>query len=207
MGLARWANCGLPWLRSSVAIGACWGSGRGFPGASALVVLHPCKFGLFGYPCAIAFLHPFNKSVLRGFLGGLFGFIGARCIFDCLVAFAWLVGLYACKVKRLRTEKRKRPYFCGLRSYVFISCGCFGCCLSCGYCFAPVVCGFLLGCGLCCWCFFFPLDDCDKKKGRNFLRPLFVGCCHSFAICLALPLVHPLLTLRKSTQRHKLGMR
>ena len=156
MGPARWA-CVAVFL---VAPGACSGAGRGFPGASALVVLHPCKFGLFGYPCAIAFLHPFNKSVLRGFLGGLFGFIGARCIFGWLVAFAWLVWLYACNVRRLRSEKRKRPYFCGLRSYVFISCGCFGCCLSCGYCFAPVLCGFLLG----CW-FFFPLDGMTKRKG------------------------------------------
>ena len=33
--------------------------------------------------------------------------MGARCIFDCLVAFVGLVGLYACSVRRLRTEKRK----------------------------------------------------------------------------------------------------
>ena len=33
--------------------------------------------------------------------------MGARCAFGCLVAFVGLVGLYACSVRRLRTEKRK----------------------------------------------------------------------------------------------------
>ena len=32
--------------------------------------------------------------------------------------------------------------------------------------FAPVVCGFLLGCGLCCWWFFFPSDGMIKRKGK-----------------------------------------
>ena len=97
----------------------CWGlygSAGGFPGASALIVRHSCKFSRFRLPCAIAFPRSFNKSVLRAFLGGLFGFIGQRCIFGWLRCFAWLVGLYACIVRRLRTEKRKRTYFCGLRS-------------------------------------------------------------------------------------------
>ena len=62
------------------------------------------------------------------------------------------------------------------------------CCgLSCGRCFAPVVCGFLLGCGLCCWCFFFPLDDCDKKKGQAVgACPLFVGCGLGYPIALGI---------------------
>ena len=91
-----------------------------------------------------------------------------------------LVGLYACIVRRLRTEERNAAYFLGfIGSVGFLgllrSCCCFSwfvlcCCLGC---FAPVVCGFLLG----CWRFFFPSDDCDKKKGRTVLaRPLFVGC-------------------------------
>ena len=83
---------GRSWLRSSVAPGVCLGAGRGFPGASAQVVHYPTKIAAFRLFGAIAFLHPFNKSVLRAFLGGLFGFIGARCIFGWLVAFVGLVG-------------------------------------------------------------------------------------------------------------------
>ena len=105
---------GLPWLRSSVAVGASLGLFGECWRASVLIVRHPCKFGLLGYPCAIAFPHSFQISVLRAFLGGLFGFIGFRCIFDWLVAFVGLVGLYACIVRRLEVRKRKRPYFCGL---------------------------------------------------------------------------------------------
>ena len=88
----RGVFAGLPGLRSSVALGACLGAGRGFPGASALIVHQHTKithFRLFG---AIALLDCFQISVLRAFLGGFFGFIGARCIFDCLGAFTWLVG-------------------------------------------------------------------------------------------------------------------
>ena len=139
--------------------------------ASALVVHYPTKSAYFANLGAIAFPRSFNKSVLRAFWGGLFGFIGARCVFDWVRCFAWLVRLYACRVKRLRTEKRIAANF-------FSSCDCFcclSCVLSCGCClgcFAPVVCGFRL----CCWWFFFPSDDCDKKKGRTVLaRPLFVG--------------------------------
>ena len=75
------------------------------------------------------------------------------------------MGLYACNVRRLRSEKRKPANFLALAvAYWGLSCCC------CLVCFAPVVCGFLLG----CW-FFFPLDACDKKKkGHNFLRPLWV---------------------------------
>ena len=97
--------------------------------------------------------------------------MGARCVFGCLVAFVGLVGLYACRVKRLKSEKRNAanvfsscswlyrfaPALCVLRLYCFC-------------CFAPVVCGFLLGC-----CFFFPSDDCDKKKGQALACPIFVG--------------------------------
>ena len=36
--------------------------------------------------------------------------MGFRCIFGCLVAFVGLVGLYACSVRRLRTEKRNAAY-------------------------------------------------------------------------------------------------
>ena len=153
LGLERWANCGRSWLRSSVALGAYMGAGRGFPGASALIVHQHSKIAHFRLFGAIAFLHPFNKSVLRGFLGGFFGFIGARCIFDWVRCFAWLVGLYACRVKRLRTEKRKTRKFIGLlRSCIFLYCCCFACIalvlrLSCLLC---------LGCG-CCWWWFFSL--------------------------------------------------
>ena len=106
------------------------GAVRGFSGASVLIVHQYSKIThlrLFG---AIAFPRSFNKSVLRGFLGGLFGFIGFRCIFGCLVAFVALVGLYACNVRRLRTEKRKTCKFIGFIGFLgFIgllrSCGCF----------------------------------------------------------------------------------
>ena len=38
LGLELGVFQGLSWLRSSVAVGAYWGAGRGFPGASALIV-------------------------------------------------------------------------------------------------------------------------------------------------------------------------
>ena len=153
------------------------GAVRGFPWASALIVHQHTKIAPFRLFGAIAFPHSFNKSVLRGFLGGLFGFIGFRCIFGCLVAFVALVRLYACNVRRLRTEKRKRPYFCGLlRSCIFV--GCSSCiCLYCVCCFDPALCVLCLCwlCGLCCWWFFFPLDDMTKRKGAPLLMlPLFV---------------------------------
>ena len=72
LGLTRWANGGLAWLRSSVLSGLVWE----LVGASALIVHQHTKIATFLPFGAIAFLHPFNKSVLRGFLGGLFGFIG-----------------------------------------------------------------------------------------------------------------------------------
>ena len=59
----RWAN----WAAFLVALGACLGAAWGFLGASALIVRHPCKLGLLGYPCAIAFPRCFNKSVLKAF--------------------------------------------------------------------------------------------------------------------------------------------
>ena len=49
------------------ALGACLGAGRGFPGASAQVVHQHTKIAAFLLFGAIAFLHPFNKSVLRAF--------------------------------------------------------------------------------------------------------------------------------------------
>ena len=108
LGLERWANCGLLWLRSSVAFGKLVGASLR---ASVLIVHQHTKIAQFCLFGAIALPRSFQISVLRAFLGGLFGFIGARCGFDCLVAFVGLVGLYACNVRRLRTEKRKNLQF------------------------------------------------------------------------------------------------
>ena len=84
-----------------------------------------------------------------------------------------LAGLYACNVRRLRTEKRKPANFLALAAaYCGLSCVCR---LVCCGCFAPVLC---LSClwWLCCWWFFFPSDDCDKKKGQAVgACPIFVG--------------------------------
>ena len=96
------------------APGAYVGAGRGFLGASAQVVHQHTKIAPFPHFGATAFPDCLQTSVLRAFLGGLFGFIGARCIFDWVVVFVGLVGLYACIVRRLRTEKRKPAYFIGL---------------------------------------------------------------------------------------------
>ena len=88
-------------------------------------------------------------------------------------ALRGLWALYACSVRRLRTEKRKTCNFIGFIGFIGLlrSCCCFSwfvlwlllrsCCL-----FALV--------GL--WVVvFFPSDDCGKKKGRTVLaRPLFV---------------------------------
>ena len=93
-------------------VGAFLGADRGFLGASALIVHQHSKIAYFRPFCAIAFPRCFQISVLKGFLGGFFGFIGARCIFGCLVAFVAFVGLYACNVRRLRSEKRKPRKFC-----------------------------------------------------------------------------------------------
>ena len=76
-----------------------------------------------------------------------------------------LVGLYACKVKRLRSEKRIAANF--FSSCIWLYCFAPALCvlrLYCFCCFAPVVCGFLLGC-----CFFFPLDGMTKRKGKRWL--------------------------------------
>ena len=78
------------------------------------------------------------------------------------------MGLYACIVRRLRTEKRKcRKFIVLLRSYAFSFCSCFrglSCC-----CFAPVLCLLLWGCGLCCcWWLSFPSDGMTKRKGGLF---------------------------------------
>ena len=173
-----WASVGACIRLDRGLYRALWGVLEGFPWASAQIVHQHSKIVSLGYPCAIAFLDCLQKSVLRAFLGGLFGFIGFRCIFGCLVAFVGLVGLYACSVRRLRTWKRKRPYFCGLLRPLFLWASALCICLSCVCCFACLVYFAPVVCGLCCWWFFFPLDDRDKKKGRKgfSLRPLFVCC-------------------------------
>ena len=74
------------------APGAYLGAGRGILGASVQVVHQHTKIAHFRLFGAIAFARSFNKSVLRAFLGGLFGFMGARCIFDWFGAFVGLVG-------------------------------------------------------------------------------------------------------------------
>ena len=80
------------------------------------------------------------------------------------MAFVGLVGLYACNVRRLRTEKRIAAIFVGFAPAMFVDCFALAvayCVLSC-CCFVPVVCGFLLGCGL--W-LSFPLVGMTKRKG------------------------------------------
>lgn len=67
---------GRSWLCSFVALGACLEAGRGIFGASAQVVHQHSKIAHFRHFGATAFPRSFNKSVLRAFLGGLFGFIG-----------------------------------------------------------------------------------------------------------------------------------
>ena len=81
--------------------------------ASVQVVRYPTKIACFRLFGAIASPRSSQISVLRAFLGGLFGFIGARCIFGYLGAFVGLVGLYACRVKRLGSEKRNAAHFLG----------------------------------------------------------------------------------------------
>lgn len=82
-----------------------------------------------------------------------------------------LWGLYACSVRRLRTEKRNAAHFLGFIGFIGLlrSCICLlwfvlCCCLVC---FAAVVCGFLLGCGLGCWVFFFPSDGMTKERAHR----------------------------------------
>ena len=174
LGLARWANCGLPWLCSSVALGGYLGAGRGFPGASALIVHQHTKIArlrLFG---AIAFLNCLQISVLRGFLGGFFGFIGARCVFGCLVAFVGFMRLYACRVKRLEVRKRNAAHFIGFLG-LHRSCICLYC-VCCFACIALVLrlswlCALL---GL-CWCWLsFPIGQ--NEKGAHLLcAPSLLG--------------------------------
>ena len=121
-------GCVPRWL-----LGLILGAGRGFPWASVLIVHQYTKIARFRLFGAIAFLDCLQKSVLRAFLGGLFGLICFRCIFGRLVAFVALVGLYACSVRRLEVRKRKPCYFLGFIGFLgflgFIgllrSCGCF----------------------------------------------------------------------------------
>ena len=170
MGFSGCVPCGS-WGLHPALLGLSWE----LVGASALVVRHPCKLAAFRFPCAIAFPRSFNKSVLRAFLGGFFGFMVLRCVFGYLVAFVGLVGLYACNVRRLRSEKRNRRYFCGLRSYflgLLRSC----CCFSWFVLWLLCSCSLCWLCGLCCWWFFFPLDDMTKRKGKLLACPIFVGC-------------------------------
>ena len=86
------ANCGLAWLRSSVALGASLGLFGECWRASVLIVHQHTKIARFRLFGAIAFLDCFQISVLRAFLGGLFGFIGFRCIFGCLGGFRGACG-------------------------------------------------------------------------------------------------------------------
>ena len=170
----RWANCGLPLGLASGLIGAyirlfgdCWR-------ASALIVHYPTKIAHFLPFGAIAFLDCLQISVLRRFLGGLFGFIGFRCIFGWLVAFVGLVGLYACSVRRLEVRKRKTCKFIGFIGFL----GFIGLLRSCG-CFAWFVLLLLRSCSLLgvvvLLVVLFPFGRYDKKKGRTALvLPLFV---------------------------------
>ena len=94
--------------------------------------------------------------------------------------FAWLVGLYACIVRRLKVRKRNPANFLALAAaYCGLSCVCrLGCCGCC----APVLCwlrlcgfGALFGLWVVLLVVFFPFGRYDKKKGRTMLaRPLFV---------------------------------
>ena len=102
------------------------------------------------------------------------------------MAFVGFVGLYACNVRRIESEKRKPANFLAL-AVAFCVCR-LGCC----GCFAPVVCVLRL-CWLCflCWVVllvaFFPFGRYDKKKGHTVLAlPLFVRglwACYSLANC------------------------
>ena len=58
---------GLPWLRSSVAVGACIRLFGEYWRASALIVYYPTKIAHFLPLGAIAFLDCLQKSVLRAF--------------------------------------------------------------------------------------------------------------------------------------------
>ena len=92
------------------------------------------------------------------------------------MAFVGLVGLYACNVRRLGSEKRNAANFLGCFALA-VACITLLLCfrgLSC-CCFAPVLCLLLWGCGLCCW-LSFPLVGMTKRKGKRFACPLFVGC-------------------------------
>ena len=121
------------------------------------------------------------------------------------MAFVGLVGLYACNVRRLEVRKRKTRKFIGFIGFlVFIgslrSCGCFAwfVLLSLRSCSLLVV-GVLL-------VVLFPFGRYDKKKGQAVALVLSSWVVAG-SICLALPLLPLLLTLRKSSQRHKLDAR
>ena len=162
---------------------ALWGVLEGFRSHSPASL----QIGALGCPCAIAFPRCFNKSVLRRFLGGLFGFIGFRCIFGWLVAFVALVGLYACRVKRLEVRKRKTCKFIGFIGFIGFL-GFIGLLRSCG-CFAWFVLLLLRSCSLLVVVVLlvalFPFGRYDKKKGQAVALVLssFVFCCYSFANC------------------------
>ena len=84
------------------------------------------------------------------------------------MAFVGLVGLYACNVRRLRAEKRKPANFLDCFAPMFSALAFASIVIACLvvlYCFAPVLCEFLLGCGLCCWWFSFPFGYMTKRKG------------------------------------------
>ena len=186
--LAKWANSGLSWLRSSVLLGLAsgsFGAYMGVPDASALILLQHSKIAHFRHFGAIAFPRSSQISVLRGFLGGFFGFIGAGCIFGCLAAFVGLVGLYACAVRRLRTEKRNAAHFLGFIGLIASLRSC--CCFLCFVLLLLRSCCLWVSLGL--WVVllaFFPFGRYDKKKGQAVACPLFVGCVLFYPIALGI---------------------
>ena len=94
--------------------------------------------------------------------------MGFRCVFGCLVALAWLVGLYACRVKRLRTGKRNAAHFIGFLG-LLRSCSCLLCFVLLLLCSCSLLVVLLVA--------FFPFGRYDKKKGQAAgACPLFVGC-------------------------------
>lgn len=92
LGLKSGANCGQVGLRPLWLLGLVGELVGASVGACAQIVPQHSKRVSFGYPSAIAFPRSLQISVLRGFLGGFFGFIGLACGFGRVRCFAWLVG-------------------------------------------------------------------------------------------------------------------
>ena len=66
---------GKRWVNWAAFLGGSWGFLGELVGASALIVHQHTKTAHFRLLGAIAFPRCFNKSVLRAFLGGFFGFL------------------------------------------------------------------------------------------------------------------------------------